>query len=97
MLNAPAKLEIIEPGKRTVEIDAPPCVHCGFIMLLRPGFGTPQTMILRADGSSYMRDAGWCRKCSAHICPRCDGGACVPREKRADLEEAAARRVFSCQ
>lgn len=97
MLNAPAKLEIIEPGKRTVEIDAPPCGHCGFIMLMRPGFGAPQTMIFRADGSSYFLDAGWCRKCSAYTCPRCIGVTCVPREKRADLEEAAARRDFSCR
>lgn len=93
MRNSPALLEIIEPGKRTVEIDAPPCGHCGFIMLMKPGFGTPQTMILRADGSHYAMDAGWCRKCSTYICPRCLGAPCVSREQRADLEEAQARRL----
>lgn len=97
MLRAGAIGQILEPGERTIEIDAPPCAHCGFILLMAPGFRLPHVMIRRLDGSSYRREAGWCRGCARPLCPRCAGGACVPYEQRVDREEAAARKgQFLC-
>jgi hypothetical protein len=45
------------------------------------------------DGSVMMKDAGFCRKCYRHICPRCENKfECTPVEKRLDDEEREWRR-----
>ena len=98
MRNSPAYCEIIEPGKTTVEFDSCLCGHCGRIMLLRAGMNTvPQMVVVRADGSNYLRDAGFCRSCWQHVCPACDGKECKPHLKQVEEEEAAARRLLASQ
>ena len=96
MRNPTGFTEIISPGERTMEIDAPPCKHCGFIMFMKPGFRTtPVTLILRGDGTQYEKEAGYCRRCQGYICPRCDGKECYPYHMRIEDEEKAARK-FIC-
>ena len=64
---------------------------------MKPGLKpTPIMMIVRADGSVYEREAGWCPSCRGPTCPACDGRPCVPYEKRVEAEERAAR-TFLCE
>lgn len=95
MLKAEGYSIITAPGERPVEQDTFTCGHCNAISLTSPGFGKPlQVAVVRADGSVYMKDAGFCRNCFRHICPRCENFECVPLEKKLELEERAARRLI---
>lgn len=87
---------VTSPGERPVEHDLARCAHCPFIMFMKPGFSRPQTLIFRADGTHYEREAGFCQSCYQHVCPRCDGKDCQPYEKKVDLEEKAARQGLFC-
>jgi hypothetical protein len=85
---------ITEPGKRDVEHDTFSCAHCNAITFTQPGWGKPlQVAVVRVDGSIMMKDAGFCRKCYRHICPRCENKfECTPVEKRLDDEEREWKR-----
>jgi hypothetical protein len=88
---------IIDPGASRLveEFDTITCPHCGFVAMTRAGLrATPQVMIFRADGTHYMKDAGFCRDCYQHVCPRCDGKPCDNRFRRLDREEAEARKLI---
>jgi hypothetical protein len=98
MLNAPAYSEIIRPGERSIEHDSTVCKHCGRIMLMKPGFGSkPFMVVMRADGTHYEREAGFCRNCYGHICPVCDGKGCKPYLAKIDEDEAAQRKRLICE
>jgi hypothetical protein len=88
---------IIDPGGNNFvqEFDNVTCIHCGQISMTRSGTtGKLECLVFRADGAHHMREAGFCRNCYHHICPRCDGKPCVNRFRKLDGEEAAARRLI---
>jgi hypothetical protein len=93
MLKPHGYATITDPGaKRLVEEhDQLGCPHCGVVLSVKPGGGPLQCMILRADGTHYFKDAGFCRSCMEPVCPRCDGKPCDNRHRRLDREEEAAR------
>lgn len=97
MLKPGGYATIIDPGARQLvtEHDAITCPHCGKVEMTKAGFGNPEVLVFRADGSHYMRAAGFCRKCFQHVCPRCDGKECDNRFRRLDEQEAAAQK-FIC-
>lgn len=86
---------IIDPDARQAvqEFDTFTCAHCGGISMARGPNGKPEVMVFRADGSSYMLEAGFCRSCFSHICPRCLGKPCDNRFRRIDRQEAEAQRI----
>lgn len=85
---------ITEPGAPDKEQDTFSCAHCNAISFTEPGWNKPlQVAVVRADNSVYMKDAGFCRRCYRHICPRCENKfECTPIEKRFDDEEKEWRR-----
>lgn len=85
---------IMSPGERALEQDTFTCAHCSAISFTKPGWDKPlQVAVIRNDGSVFMKDAGFCRKCYRHICPRCENTfECTPIEKRMEDEEKAWRR-----
>jgi hypothetical protein len=97
MRNPQGYATIIQPGGPIEEHDTITCIHCGQIGMTRSSFsGIPEVLVYRADGTHYMREAGFCRNCMAHICPRCVGKDCSNRFKKMDQDEAAARKRFLC-
>jgi hypothetical protein len=78
------------------EFDTITCIHCGGVSMTRSSTGQLEVMVFRADGTHYMKEAGFCRSCMKDICPRCVGKPCDNRFKRLEREEAAARR-FICR
>lgn len=96
MLKAEGYSIITEPGARAKEHDTFTCAHCQAITFTQPGFNQPlQVAMIQADASVVMKDAGFCRQCYRHICPRCENKLeCVPIEKAIDLEEKAARGII---
>jgi hypothetical protein len=95
MRDAPGYSIITSPGERALEHDLYTCAHCNAITFTKSGLGRLQVAIIMRDGTTQMRDAGFCRNCFRHVCPRCDGKECVPFEKKIDLEEKAARAPAS--
>lgn len=86
---------ITEPGQRAVEHDTISCAHCGFINFTVGGFGRPlQVAVIKGDGTTEMRDAAKCFTCDEYICPRAGCRECVPKLKRIEREEAAARKLI---
>lgn len=85
---------ITDPGARPVEHDTFSCAHCGFITFTKAGWGPMQVAVIRKDGSMYMKDVAKCFKCDEYVCPRCEGGECMPKMKRIEQEEKAARKAI---
>lgn len=72
------------------------CIHCGKIDMVRSGLsGNLEVLVYRADGTHYLKEAGFCRSCMKDICPACDGKPCSNRFRRLDEQETAARK-FLC-
>jgi hypothetical protein len=87
---------IIDPVLGMQESDQLSCIHCGQVDMLKSSLtGALEVMIFRSDGTHYMKEAGFCRNCMKHICPRCVGKPCSNRFKRMEEEEARARK-FIC-
>lgn len=88
---------IIDPdAKHAVqEFDTFVCAHCPSVQMTKGPNGKLEVLVYRADGSHYMKEAGFCRSCFQHICPACIGKPCFSRFKRLDQEEAAFRK-FIC-
>lgn len=90
---------IIDPsfssGNGVQEFDTLSCIHCGRIDMTANKSGKLEVLVFRADGTHYMKEAGFCRSCYKPICPICDGKPCSNRFKRLDEQEAAARK-FTC-
>ncbi|SRR6266567_8086756 len=88
---------IIDPNARQLvqEHDTFTCPHCGSVSMTRSAAtGKLETMVFRADGTHYMREAGFCRSCFQHVCPRCDGKPCDNRFRRMEDEEKLARKLI---
>lgn len=67
---------VAEDGRVASERDVVLCAHCQRIMTV--GAGT----------TSF----GWCGRCAAPVCPRCDAdGRCTPFERRLEAAEARDR------
>lgn len=96
MLKAEGYSVINNPGERALEHDTFTCGHCMAITFTKAGLGGPlQVAMIQADGSVRMIDAGFCRSCWRHICPRCQNNfECVPYQKKIDIEETAARKLI---
>lgn len=95
MLRAEGCSIITSPGERVRETDTFTCGHCNAITFTKPGLGGPlQVAMIKADHSVVMKDAGFCRKCWRHICPRCENFECVPLEAKIEAEEATARKLI---
>lgn len=94
MRNPRGYATIVDPDLGVQEFDTITCAHCGSVTMSQTTINsTPQVMVYRADGTHYMKDAGFCRACFAHICPRCNGKECSNRFKRLDQEEALMRKL----
>ena len=94
MRNAGGYSIITDPAVgRPIEQDTFTCAHCNAITFTREGLGKPlQVAVIRVDGSVTMKDAGFCRRCYRHICPRCENSfECTPIEKRLEEDEKAWR------
>ena len=86
---------VTEPGARPVESDLTNCAHCNAVQFVKAGFGPPQILVYRADGTHYLHEARRCLNCYRYVCPRSECNKdCVPFELKLDREEAAARRFF---
>jgi hypothetical protein len=78
---------------RPIERDTTTCGHCNAVSFTEREAGKPQVLIFRMDGTHYMKDVGFCRKCWRYICPRCEGKRdCTPFEAKLEIEEAVARK-----
>ena len=76
------------------ENDVVTCVHCSRIEMVRPGVGKPlSVLVYRANGTHYLKEAGFCRNCMAPICPACDGKPCNNRFRQLDEDEKRARQM----
>lgn len=84
---------VTNPAARPIENDLERCAHCGMVMLMKPGHGTPYVMVYRSETEVYEKEATRCSRCWQFKCPKaaCNGPDCVPYEKKLDLEERAAR------
>lgn len=95
MLRAEGYSVINAPGERAIEQDTYTCGHCNFITFTQPGLGKPlQTAVIQPGGTVIMKDAGFCRKCWRHICPRCENFECQPLEAKIEREERTARKLI---
>lgn len=92
MRNAGGYSIITEPGQRDVEHDTYTCGHCGSITFTVGEGNRLQVAVIKGNGNIEMRDAGFCRKCWRHICPRCIGFKCTPFEAKIEQEEAEANK-----
>lgn len=96
MRNPHGYATIIDPAFGSVqEFDTVSCIHCGSVSMTKSALGNLEVMVYRADGTHYMKEAGFCRSCMKPICPRCVGKECSNRFKRMEMEETAARK-FIC-
>lgn len=90
---------IIDPtfssGNGVEEFDTMTCIHCGRVDMTRGPSGQLEVLVYRADGTHYLKQAGFCRNCYKEICPACVGKPCSNRFRRLDEQEAAARK-FIC-
>lgn len=96
MLRAEGYSIITSPGERAKEHDTFTCAHCNFITFTKPGIGQPlQVVVIQNDQSIVMKDAGFCRSCFRHICPKCEKlRECTPLMAKIEAEEAEARRLI---
>lgn len=97
MLKPQGYATIIDPDARqqVQEFDTITCPHCGGVSMTRAGTTSKyEVLVFRADGTHYMKEAGFCRGCFQPICPRCDGKPCSNRFKRMEEEERAARKLL---
>jgi len=85
---------ITNPGERAIEHDTFSCAHCGAITFTKGAWGQLQVAIIKGDGKVEMRDVHKCYSCDNYICPRCVGKDCIPKFKRIEQEEKAARNGF---
>lgn len=70
------------------------CIHCGHIDMVRSKTsGNLEVMVVRADGSHYFLEAGFCRQCMEPICPKCNGKPCSNRHRRMEQQEKAALKA----
>lgn len=76
------------------EHDMVTCIHCGGISMSRSSVtGKLEVLIMRVDGTHYMKECGTCRSCMEVICPRCVGKPCNNRWRRMEAEEKAAAKA----
>lgn len=76
------------------EHDLVNCVHCGGISMLKSSLtGKMEVMVMRRDGTHYMKECGYCRSCMEPICPKCDGKPCDNRFRRMEDQEKAALKA----
>lgn len=95
MRNPHGYATIVDPGKGVEEFDTISCIHCGGISMTRSRLtNNLEVMVFRADGTHYMKEAGFCRSCMKPICPRCVGKGCNNRFRRLEAEEALARKLI---
>jgi hypothetical protein len=85
------------PGEKPVEHDTVTCPHCQWVGLTKGANGHLQVKVFSNDGATFRYiDAGFCRKCMRHTCPRKECQAeCFPIEARIEAEELLARK-FIC-
>lgn len=96
MRHASGYATIVDPDHGIQEFDAITCAHCGGVSMTQTTVNsTPQVLVYRADGTHYMKDAGFCRACFSHICPLCNGKECSNRFKRIDEEEKLCRKLLA--
>lgn len=70
------------------------CIHCGSVSMVKSSTtGKLEVMIFRADGSHYLKEAGFCRACMKPICPKCDGKPCNNRFRRLEEQEKAVLKA----
>lgn len=62
--------------KVTYEADTCTCKHCN------------KAWIIRSTKKGEGDPGGWCRICSAPICPDCAGKECMPFEKKLKIYES---------
>lgn len=97
MRNPGGYATIIHPGTSIEEHDTVTCIHCGQVNMTKSSIsGIPEVMVYRADGTHYMREAGFCRNCMAHTCGRGRCLECNNRFKRIEAQEAATRKRLVC-
>lgn len=97
MRNPHGYATIIDPAFGGVqEFDVISCIHCGSVSMTKSALGNLEVMVYRADGTHYMKEAGFCRSCMKPICPKCNrpGAPCNNRFRRMEQEEAAARKLI---
>ena len=92
----PGYATVIDPDAPggLIEYDTTTCPHCGFVAMTKGLSGNLEVLVFRADGTHYMKPAGFCRNCFQHVCPKCDGKPCDNRFRRLDDEEKAARKII---
>jgi hypothetical protein len=75
------------------EFDTLTCIHSycrGSVSMTRSKNGKIEIMVFRADGTHYMKEAGFCRSCMAPICPICTGKPCSNKFAKLDEDEMRA-------
>lgn len=78
------------------EHDVVNCIHCGGISMTKSSAtGKLEVMVFRADGTHYLKEAGFCRQCMAPICPKCDGRPCSNRFRRLEAQEKEAAKMIA--
>lgn len=76
------------------EHDTVMCIHCGHIDMVRSSLsGKLEVMVIRADGTHYMKECGFCRSCMEPVCPKCAGKPCDNRFRRMEAEEKVVREA----
>lgn len=96
MLKAEGYSVIMSPGERDKEHDTFSCAHCNYITFTKPRVDGPlQVVVIKNDQSVVLQDAGFCRKCFRHICPKCEKlRNCTPLLAKIEAEEATARQLI---
>ena len=74
----------VEPD---LEVDSVQCAHCGGHVFVKAG-----AMTVEADESLQQLPLGWCGRCGAVVCGRCNArGTCDPFEAQLARAEARSR------
>lgn len=97
MLQQQGYATIIDPNSPIAvqEFDTITCPHCGSVSMTKTqGFNKYQVLVFKADGTHYMRDAGFCRSCYQPVCPKCDGKPCDNRFRRLEEEEKKQKIII---
>lgn len=77
------------------EHDTITCIHCGQVGMVKSSTtGKLEVMVFRADGTHYLKEAGFCRSCMEPVCPKCDGRPCNNRHRRMELLESASALIL---
>lgn len=88
MRNPHGYATIADPSFGSIqEFDVLSCIHCGKVDMTRNPDGNLSVLVYRADGTHYLKEAGFCRSCYKPICPRCVGKLCDNRFRRLEEEE----------